>query len=79
MHNVEHKFEEAVRLAAVLPANEHYLTEPVAARWLQLYPSMLVQLRKAGRGPQNCRVGRRVLYRRSDLLSWANRLIKQAA
>lgn len=73
------KFDEAVRMASILPAQEHFLEEAIAARWLGMAPSGLARLRKSGNGPVGCRLARRVLYRRSDLLAWAGRQIKQAA
>ena len=51
MQHTEQKFEEAVRMAAILPAQEHFLEEAVAARWLGMAPSGLAQAPQGGNGP----------------------------
>lgn len=38
-----------------------------AARYLSLSPSTLAKMRVFGKGPQFCKLGRRVVYRLSDL------------
>lgn len=49
------------------------LTVGDAARFLGLSSSTLAKLRLRGDGPAYCKLGRRVVYRRSDLEDWLNR------
>ncbi|MCC6983611.1 MAG: helix-turn-helix domain-containing protein [Bauldia sp.] len=46
------------------------LAAPEAAKLTGLSPSTLAKLRLTGRGPAYCKLGRRVLYRPSDLTDW---------
>jgi predicted DNA-binding transcriptional regulator AlpA len=46
------------------------LTVGEAAKVLGLAPSTLAKLRLSGNGPVYCKLGRRVVYRRGDLLAW---------
>jgi predicted DNA-binding transcriptional regulator AlpA len=46
------------------------LTACEAANVLGLAPSTLAKLRLTGNGPVYCKLGRRVVYRRSDLEAW---------
>ena len=46
------------------------LTAAEAAHVLGLAPSTLAKLRLNGNGPTYCKLGRRVVYRPSDLESW---------
>ena len=46
------------------------LTAKVAARFVGLSESTLAKLRLNGNGPLYCKLGRRVLYRPSDLEQW---------
>jgi excisionase family DNA binding protein len=46
------------------------MTVNEAARLLGLAPSTLAKLRLNGNGPVYCKLGRRVVYRRSDLENW---------
>jgi hypothetical protein len=41
-----------------------------AARMVGLSTSTLAKLRLSGNGPAYCKVGRRVLYRQTDLCAW---------
>lgn len=50
------------------------LTTAEAAEYLRQSPSALNQWRVAKRGPKFIRVGRRVLYRRSDLVAFVDAL-----
>ena len=43
---------------------------PEAARYLSVSPSYLNKERCYGRGPQFCKLGRRVVYKRSALDAW---------
>ncbi len=58
-----------------------HLIETEAARFLRLSPRTLQRHRVAGTGPVFVRLGRRVVYRRTDLLDWvdANRHASTAA
>ena len=47
------------------------LTVPEAANLLRLSPSFLNKRRLDGTGPIYMKVGRRILYDRSDLVTWA--------
>jgi predicted DNA-binding transcriptional regulator AlpA len=46
------------------------LTASEAANLLGLAPSTLAKLRLNGNGPAYCKLGRRVVYRREDLVKW---------
>jgi len=46
------------------------VTTGEAAKLLGLAPSTLAKLRLNGNGPLYCKLGRRVVYRRSDLETW---------
>jgi excisionase family DNA binding protein len=46
------------------------LTTSEAAKVLGLAPSTLAKLRLNGNGPTYCKLGRRVVYRRTDLEQW---------
>jgi predicted DNA-binding transcriptional regulator AlpA len=46
------------------------LTAAQAASILGLAPSTLAKLRLTGNGPTYCKLGRRVVYRRTDLEAW---------
>ncbi len=52
-------------------ANRVFLTQPEAAAYLRLSPRTLERHRVAGTGSVYVKLGRRVLYRRSDLDDWA--------
>jgi predicted DNA-binding transcriptional regulator AlpA len=51
-------------------SNPITLTASEAARVLGLAPSTLAKLRLSGNGPLYCKLGRRVVYRRDDLVAW---------
>ena len=46
------------------------LTTEEAARYLRLSPRTLERYRVTGEGPRFLKIGRRVLYRQSDLDEW---------
>ena len=48
-----------------------FLTQREAARVLRLSPRTLERYRVSGMGPRFVKTGRRVLYRYSDIESWA--------
>ncbi len=50
-------------IPTVLPASD-------AAHVLNLSQSTLAKLRVTGKGPAYCKLGRRVVYRREDLMDW---------
>jgi excisionase family DNA binding protein len=49
---------------------DHLLSTPEAADYLGLSPSFLNKLRCTGGGPGYAKLGRRVLYPKSELQSW---------
>jgi len=53
------------------------MTAPEAASFLRLSPSTLAKLRLYGTGPLYLKVGRRVLYRLADLVSWLDTIATQ--
>lgn len=53
-----------------MEASEHLTTEEVAELF-RTVPSSVRYWRHQGKGPRSFRVGRRVLYRRSDVQAWA--------
>ncbi len=53
------------------PGGNLYLTQQEAAAYLRLSPRTLERHRVAGTGSVYVKLGRRVLYRRSDLDDWA--------
>lgn len=55
----------------IIPTTE-FLNTYEAARFLGLSPRTLERLRVDGGGPRFRKFGRRVLYGRSDLLTWAD-------
>jgi predicted DNA-binding transcriptional regulator AlpA len=75
----DRRYEEAVRLATILPADQHFLAEPDAARWVGAKQCTLARMRRAGKAPKGCRIAGRFVYRRSDLMKWLDQQIKQAA
>ena len=48
-----------------------YKTQSEAADYLRLSTRTLERHRLTGAGPRFCRLGRRIVYRRSDLDDWA--------
>lgn len=46
------------------------LTVPEVASWLRTPEATLRYWRHAGIGPRSLRIGRRVMYRRSDVADW---------
>ena len=53
-----------------IPFNADLLSAPEAARHLRLSEPYLAKLRCWGGGPSFLKLGRRVVYRRSDLDAW---------
>lgn len=53
-------------------------TEEVAA-YFRTVPATVRYWRHVGKGPRSLRVGRRVLYRRSDVQAWAESALTQPA
>lgn len=51
--------------------NTTYYTQSEAADLLRVSPRTLERYRVAGTGPRFVKLGRRVLYRASDLEAWA--------
>jgi hypothetical protein len=49
-----------------------FLLPEEAARFLRLSDSTLAKMRCTGGGPRFLKLGRKVVYRRDDLLAWAN-------
>jgi hypothetical protein len=48
------------------------LDTQAAARFTQLAPATLAKLRSMGGSPVYVKAGRKILYRRSDLIEWLN-------
>lgn len=55
-----------------------FLTAAEAAAWLRLSPVTIARWRLEGRGPVYRLFGRRIVYARSDLLSWADAQRRQS-
>lgn len=56
------------------------LTSEQAASYLQLHTQTLHNWRVSGRGPQYCKIGSAVRYRRADLDAWlATKLISSTS
>lgn len=51
-----------------------YMTTPEVAQMVRTSPETVRYWRHVGRGPRSFRVGRRVLYARSDVQEWVDRL-----
>lgn len=49
-----------------------FLDQAQTADFLKLSERTLERMRWHGDGPKFCKLGRRVAYRQSDLLEWAN-------
>jgi len=54
----------------MLEGNTAILNVATAARFLGLSPSTLAKMRLYGNSPKYLKLGRRVLYRRTDLEAW---------
>lgn len=52
---------------------DEFLSTKDAAKFLKLSRSTLAKMRIIGTGPQFHKLGRRVLYKSSDLRSWVER------
>ena len=65
-------YNDHLKLAKELPADQHVMPEVVAAHWLRLRPRGLQNMRLQGRGPRHINIGRRICYRRSDLMAWVS-------
>ena len=53
-----------------MPELPKVVTTKIAARFVGLSESTLAKLRLNGNGPVYCKLGRRVVYRPSDLEQW---------
>jgi excisionase family DNA binding protein len=62
--------KEMINIQSTLPVDE-------AARFLGLSRSTLAKLRLIGNGPAYCKLGRRVVYRPSDLEAWLKARVTQ--
>ena len=58
--------------------DHRYMTTPEAAGHLRLAESTLEKLRVTGSGPKFCKLGARVVYRKSNLDEWAAQRICQS-
>lgn len=56
--------------ALEMPENSKVLVSRDAARFVGLSESTLAKMRLNGNGPVYCKLGRRVVYRPSDLEDW---------
>ncbi len=56
-----------------------YMTTAEVAQVFRTSPETVRYWRHVGRGPRSFRVGRRVLYARSDVQQWADRLRESEA
>lgn len=52
---------------------QEYMTEQEAADYLRSSPSTLAKLRLDETGPNFCRIGTAIRYRRTELDDWMNR------
>ncbi len=55
----------------ITKSQNHFLTTEEAANYLRLSPRTLEKMRVTGEGPPFRKLGRRVLYVKSDLDAWA--------
>ena len=58
---------------------DRYLTTEEVATHFRTVPATVRYWRHIGKGPQSLKVGRRVLYRESDVADWANKQLAGAA
>lgn len=61
-----------------MPIDSPLLDAAAAAEFLGLSESTLAKLRLSGGGPQYCKLGRRVVYRRDDLLEWVSARVRRS-
>lgn len=59
-------------------SNDDFIPSDDAAQWLGLSPRTLERFRLEGRGPAYFKFGRVVRYRRSTLLSWAEKQLRKS-
>ena len=52
--------------------DEHLLTTDEVATYFRTVPGTVRYWRHVGKGPRSLKVGRRVLYRESDVKAWAD-------
>ena len=57
---------------------DQLLTPAEAAQFLRVSVSFLAKARMIGSGPRYVKIGRRVFYRRSDLLDYLNRCSRRS-
>ncbi len=55
------------------------LTTEEVASYFRTVPATVRYWRHVGKGPASFKVGRRVLYRASDVLAWQDRALESAA
>jgi len=58
--------------SCLVPTDDCYMTTPEAAIYLRLAESTLQKLRVTKGGPTFCKLGARVVYRKSSLDEWAS-------
>lgn len=61
-----------------LPADQHFMTPAQASSYLGLSTRTLDRHRLTALGPKFSRVGRRVIYTRSDLIAWVRAKVFQS-
>lgn len=57
--------------------DDEILTTQEAAELLRLTPSALAQFRYRGGGPRYSKLGRRVVYRKSECISWLDKCMRE--
>lgn len=55
------------------------LTIPQVSEWTGIPENSLRFMRAEGRGPKSARIGRRVMYRRTDVEAWINAQFEKGA
>lgn len=61
-----------------LPADQHFMTPAQASSFVGLSTRTLDRHRLTSMGPKFSRVGRRVIYTRSDLIAWVRAKVFQS-
>ncbi len=59
--------------------DERLLTTEDVARHFRTVPATVRYWRQVGKGPRSFKVGRRVLYRQSDVMAWADAALAASA
>ncbi len=57
--------------------DDELLTTEEVARYFRTVPATVRYWRHIGKGPRSLRVGRRVLYRTSDVHAWAEQALSE--